>query len=327
MKRSWSIPGLMVCAALLGAAISLAPADEAAEGLTAPVEALGLWLREQSLSGTGGNLLAWAVILLLSALPLLLLVLPMGRGKLCWEDVLPPLGSLALLGLLYGAVNPGWMASPLSGGWGLAAWGAVCGTALASWAVLRILRGLEGGTLEKLSGVLRALLLACAALLVFAAAARGSGNLLNLWDQGDAAAARQWAETELGFTGTFPGQTGDLIFLTALALLDLIPSLLGAWVLILAAGLAGNLAQDPFGPESVQACQAVAGRCRLALSASLLLALGRNLLQLALFSRLSTLHFSLDLPLVPLLLAAALYLLCRCIQRGRELQADNDSII
>ena len=57
------------------------------------------------------------------------------------------------------------------------------------------------------------------------------------------------------------------------------------------------------------------------------LALGRNLLQLALFSRLSTLHFSLNFPVIPLLLSAALYLLCRCVQRGRELQEDNDSII
>ena len=66
---------------------------------------------------------------------------------------------------------------------------------------------------------------------------------------------------------------------------------------------------------------------RQALSAALLLALGRNLLQLALFSRLSTLHFSLNFPVIPLLLSAALYLLCRCVQRGRELQEDNDSII
>ena len=107
----------------------------------------------------------------------------------------------------------------------------------------------------------------------------------------------------------------------------MVPSLLGAWMLALAAGLVSVLSQDPFRPESVQVCQAVAGRCRLALSASLLLALGENLLQLALFSRLSTLHFSLDLPLIPLILSAALYLLCRCIQRGRELQEDNDSII
>ena len=30
---------------------------------------------------------------------------------------------------------------------------------------------------------------------------------------------------------------------------------------------------------------------------------------------------------VDLILSAALYLLCRCVQRGRELQEDNDSII
>lgn len=324
---AWRRVGLMLCAALAGGLTALAPLEQAVQAGYAQLEEAGAWLRQLSLSGGAGNLLAWAAVLLLSALPLLLLALPRNRGGLRWEDALLPIGSLGLLGLLYGAVNPGWMVSPLAGGWGLAAWGSVFGTALAAWLILRVLRGLEGGTLEKLSEVLRALLLACAALLVFAAAARGSGNLLDLWDQGDAAAARQWAETELGFAGTFPSQTGDLIFLTTLVLLDLIPSLLGAWVLALAAGLAENLARDPFGPESVQACQIVAGRCRLALSASLLLALGRNLLQLALFSQLSTLHFSLDLPLVPLLLAAALYLLCRCVQRGRELQEDNDSII
>ena len=327
MKQSWKIPTLLACAALLGAAVPLVPAGEAAEVLTAPVEELGFWLRERSLSGAGGNLLAWGVVLLIAVLPLLLLVLPRGREGLRWEDCLLPVSSLGLLGLLYGAVNPGWIASPLADGWELAAWGSVCGTALAAWVILRVLRGLEGGPLEKLSGVLRVLLLICAALLVFAAAARGSGNLFGLWDQGDVSAARQWAETELGFSGTFPDQSGNLVFFTALAVLDVVPSLLGAWVLALAAGLVSVLSQDPFRPESVQVCQAVAGRCRLALSASLLLALGENLLQLALFSRLSTLHFSLDLPLIPLILSAALYLLCRCIQRGRELQEDNDSII
>ena len=170
MKQSWKIPTLLACAALLGAAVPLVPAGEAAEVLTAPVEELGFWLREQSLSGAGGNLLAWGVVLLIAVLPLLLLVLPRGREGLRWEDCLLPVSSLGLLGLLYGAVNPGWIASPLADGWGLAAWGSVCGTALAAWVILRVLRGLEGGTLEKLSGVLRVLLLICAALLVFAAA-------------------------------------------------------------------------------------------------------------------------------------------------------------
>ena len=63
-------------------------------------------------------------------------------------------------------------------------------------------------------------------------------------------------------------------------------------------------------------------------SATLVLALGVNLVKLARYDSLITeVKVSLDLPLIPLILSAALYLLCRCVQRGRELQEDNDSII
>ena len=50
-------------------------------------------------------------------------------------------------------------------------------------------------------------------------------------------------------------------------------------------------------------------------------------MKLALVGVIPQVQFSLDLPLLPLTLTAALYLLCRCVQRGRELQEDNDSII
>ena len=64
-----------------------------------------------------------------------------------------------------------------------------------------------------------------------------------------------------------------------------------------------------------------------AIQLTLALALGGNLVKLALVGVIPQVQFSLDLPLLPLPLAAALYLLCRCIQRGKELQEDNDSII
>lgn len=329
MNRTWTGAAVILCAALLGGASTLFPVEDGAEGLTAPVLALGGWLRQKSLSGAGGNLLAWALTALIAALPLplLLLLLPRGRGSLRWEDGLLPLASALLLALIYGAVNPTLVGSRFSEGWLMAALGASVGTALAAWLILRVLRGAEGGSLRQLSRVLEVLLTACAALLVFAAAARGSGNLLNLWDQGEADAARRWAEQELGFQGAFPDQMADRIFLSVVAAVDGVPSLLGAWVLVLAARLSAVLAREPFGAESAGACELTARRSRQALSAALLLALGRNLLQLALFSRLSTLHFSLNFPVIPLLLSAALYLLCRCVQRGRELQEDNDSII
>lgn len=277
MNRTWTGAAFILCAALLGGASTLFPVEDGAEGLTAPVLALGGWLRQKSLSGAGGNLLAWALTALIAALPLLLLLLPRGRGSLRWEDGLLPLASALLLALIYGAVNPTLVGSRFSEGWLMAALGASVGTALAAWLILRVLRGAEGGSLRQLSRVLEVLLTACAALLVFAAAARGSGNLLNLWDQGEADAARRWAEQELGFQGAFPDQMADRIFLSVVAAVDGVPSLLGAWVLVLAARLSAVLAREPFGAESAGACELTARRSRQALSAALLLALGRNL--------------------------------------------------
>ena len=121
--------------------------------------------------------------------------------------------------------------------------------------------------------------------------------------------------------------SGSLWLTAILALAELVPDLLAAWVLLLAADLTAALAQGSFSGESAARCAATARRCRLAIQLTLALALGGNLVKLALVGVIPQVQFSLDLPLLPLPLAAALYLLCRCIQRGKELQEDNDSII
>ena len=188
------------------------------------------------------------------------------------------------------------------------------------------MRGMEQAPLEKLSGVLRILLVGCAALLVFAAASRGSGAVVEIKDF-----QQDW--TLFLAVASVPepsGLTGDqaLNIALALPLVELIPDLLGAWMPLLAADLTTALAREPFGEESVGRCVTTARWSRLAIQATLVLALGVNLVKLARYDSLITeVKVSLDLPLIPLILSAALYLLCRCVQRGRELQEDNDSII
>ena len=126
------------------------------------------------------------------------------------------------------------------------------------------------------------------------------------------------------------GLTGDqaLNIALTLPLVELIPDLLGAWMLLLAADLTTALAREPFGEESVGQCVTTARWSRLAIQVTLVLALVINFVKLFWFDYLLGLvEISLDIPLIPLILSAALYLLCRCVQRGRELQEDNDSII
>lgn len=320
---TWRRGALLFFAALAGALIPLIPTVQVAGALTAPIELAGGLLRELSLSGPGGNVLAWAIVLLAAGLPLLLLVLPPNRGRRHWEDIFLPASSLLLIGLAFCAVNPSYL-DRFFGSTLLIAAAMIWVSLLVFWGVLRLLRGMEEAPLEKLSGVLRILLVGCAALLVFAAASRGSGAVVEIKDF-----QQDW--TLFLAVASVPeptGLTADQFLVLALPLLELIPDLLGAWMLLLAADLTTALAREPFGEESVRRCVTTARWSRLAIQATLVLALGVNLVKLARYDSLITeVKVSLDLPLIPLILSAALYLLCRCVQRGRELQEDNDSII
>ena len=322
---TWRRGALLFFAALAGALIPLIPTVQVAGALTAPIELAGGLLRELSLSGPGGNVLAWAIVLLAAGLPLLLLVLPPNRGRRHWEDIFLPASSLLLIGLAFCAVNPSYL-DRFFGSTLLIAAAVIWVSLLVFWGVLRLLRGMEEAPLEKLSGVLRILLVGCAALLVFAAASRVSGAIVEINNL-----QQDW--TLFLSVASVPepsGLTGDqaLNIALALPLVELIPDLLGAWMLLLAADLTTALARDPFGEESVGRCVTTARWSRLAIQATLVLALGVNLVKLARYDSLITeVKVSLDLPLIPLILSAALYLLCRCVQRGRELQEDNDSII
>lgn len=322
---TWRRGALLFFAALAGALIPLIPTVQVAGAMTAPIELAGGLLRELSLSGPGGNVLAWAIVLLAAGLPLLLLVLPPNRGRRHWEDIFLPASSLLLIGLAFCAVNPSYL-DRFFGSTLLIAAAVIWVSLLVFWGVLRLLRGMEEAPLERLSGVLRILLVGCAALLVFAAASRVSGAIVEINNL-----QQDW--TLFLAVASVPepsGLTGDqaLNIALALPLVELIPDLLGAWMLLLAADLTTALARDPFGEESVGRCVTTARWSRLAIQATLVLALGVNLVKLARYDSLITeVKVSLDLPLIPLILSAALYLLCRCIQRGRELQEDNDSII
>lgn len=322
---TWRRGALLFFAALAGVLIPLIPTVQVAGALTAPIELAGGLLRELSLSGPGGNVLAWAIVLLAAGLPLLLLVLPPNRGRRHWEDIFLPASSLLLIGLAFCAVNPSYL-DRFFGSTLLIAAAMIWVSLLVFWGVLRLLRGMEEAPLERLSGVLRILLVGCAALLVFAAASRVSGAIVEINNL-----QQDW--TLFLAVASVPepsGLTGDqaLNIALALPLVELIPDLLGAWMLLLAADLTTALARDPFGEESVGRCVTTARWSRLAIQATLVLALGVNLVKLARYDSLITeVKVSLDLPLIPLILSAALYLLCRCVQRGRELQEDNDSII
>ena len=281
------------------------------KGLAAPLLALGEGLRGLSLSGFWGNLAAWGIVLLVSALPLVALILLDGKRRAADEWLLG-LMSPVLMASLWLLVNPtqmGWMVReffPVAAGWTLPS------MALA-FVARRLLRSLEGPPREKLARAFAALLYVCAALTAFAVV---SSQVLE--------GAQQWAEVVAD--NTDPGSLTPLM-IGLLCLLNAAPGILSAVTMVWGASLSRVLGRLDFEEEGVELCERTALACRMAAQATVVLAVSGNLIQLVLLEQLHATHFSLTMPLFSLMLSAGLMLLCRLLQRGRELQKDSDSII
>lgn len=306
-KRSWLWP--LAWALLGGAGAAAGKALWAVPGQGGA----RAWLRELSLSGTGGNLLAWALVLALSALPALGL-LWRGRRRADWLLLLA--GAETLAGL-YFWVNPALIfpaeltAIPgLEQGWALAAGCGAAGT-LAAWALLRLLGALECSPAGLLPGLLRWASAAYGALAGASAVLDVLGKVEKV-SAGNTDGARVMTSAAL---------------LWALAAIELIPGILGAWALLWGGELSRALEQDPFAGGTVALAEAVACRCAWAARWALLTAVGCNLLQLICTPVAASVSFSVYLPLGTLALCAALLVLCRYFRRAKAVSDDNNSII
>ena len=298
--------------ALLGAVLALAfPGEMTYEAIAAPVNALGQALRELSLSGTGGNAAAWAITLVVSLLPLIPFLL-LRRKRKAVEDWVLLLLIPQIFALLYYAVNPTLIDSMAAPFLPVGQLGVILATAV-TWLVLAFLRALAEAPGERLAAAVGVLLTGCALLLAFGAGAN------------QAAAWRAAADSVRS------GNTGNvsftLVMLAVLGVLRAAPYLLGAAALLWGGRLVEAVGREPFSRDTVQLCDRTALACRMAAEAAVILALTVNLLQLMAFSLLVKVDFQVELNLLPLALAGAMFLLSRWMRQGLALREDNDSII
>jgi len=278
-------------------------------GLNAPFLWYGSALRNLSLSGFWGNLAAWAAVLFVSALPLLIL-----RKKGGWERSFPVLAAAVLLAGQYFLVNPTRLNTPLREAFPVAALETVLSLA-AAWWVLVWLRRL--GTVEqaRLTGVFRRMFRVCG-LLLTGASAFGTVRAL----------CADWTGIAQGNTAAPDGLGVTFAVLVLLSALRFLPDLLAGLTLLLGGELAAEL-DNGFGQEGVALCERVARVCAMAAQITVAAAAAVNVLQLLLIEILRDASFRLEIPLFTLALSAGLMLLCRILKRGRELQEDSDSII
>ena len=272
---------------------------------------LGEQLRALSLSGGRGNAAAWTAVLVLTLIPALGLL---WRPRCKWDWLLP-LASAELFAGLYLLVNPTLVSAeyPARDAIAMAMAGSLSATVLA-WAILRWLEKMEnspslGRTLER--------------LLKWSAVVIG---WLTAWSEGAAALERIRAAAA-GNTGPDAVLWPTNAAIVLLAIADYIPTLLGCAMLLWGGKLARMLEADPFGEDTVSLAERVSRSCGRVAAVSLLVCAGGNLAQMILLPVLRAMNFSVSFPLLTVLLAVSLDLLCRYLRRAKEVSDDSESII
>lgn len=310
-------PGFKIIASvLLGMALGWFSYERGAAALCKPFGALGELLRSLSLGSGGGNVAAWGIVLVLSALPLSALL---KKGRYFKKtDYLLFLCSAEIFAMLYFLVNPTgissrllWMdKSSLVSIWTLACIGVLGATVLA-WLVLTYLDGME----RKAGRLLPGFLILCSILLAFASAFGGMREL-----------AGELAATGAGNTeGQILRTTGLLKGL--ILLVRLIPTVLSCRLLFWGSELTSAVESDPFGEEMLSLVEGVAARCKVVAKVSVLCTVGTNLLQLLCLPYMADIRVRVDLPLVALALCGGMFLLCSYFRRAKEIHDDNVTII
>ena len=295
-----------ILAALLGA--------PSADNLTQPLVTFGRFLRQMSLGSASGNAGAWAIVIGLSALPMLGL-LRKGRSQ---ADLLLLLGGAEMFAMLYFLVNPtrasqmlGWMdADMIAKSWALVSLGSFAGT-MVCWLLLRLLRRLSREPAERLPLFLFWTAVFYAFLLGYSGV-QGMETTLQGLAQGSS-------------QGRLP--TGSQAMAVLLQLLTLIPDLLGVWVILLAGKLTLALEKAPFAGETVALAERISKHTVGIAKATLLLTVLMNAVQMGFFSILLTVRVKIQIPLLTLVLCAVLMLLCKYFRRAKEVSDDSASII
>ena len=260
----------------------------------------------------------------MARLPLVLLVLPKGRGPLVREDWLLLPACVVGFCMVFFSVNPTLLPMGLPEIWPYVSL-CVYLSLLAAWLVLRVLRRLEEQEADRLAGALRVLLWACALLAAFGAAL---GRIGGFCVQASQALSGISGPELFGLSSSMNDAVlGGLVLQFILVIPPLVADLFTAFVLAQAASLTAVLKAGLFSREAVERCAVTARWCRQLVVWSALLTVLRNVLQLLFLPWLLHSQFQVYIPLSSLVLAAALYLLCRCLQQGRELFEDNQSII
>lgn len=336
---------------VLGAACALVQGVTGADiliTLIKPFTALGNLLRSWSLSGERGNAGAWAVLTVLSLLPILYILIARRKRKQVgdWLFVLTGAG---IFGGLFLLMNPTLYVHPmmtealsyspevLTGGPVFAMISMLLFSIITRWSSrLMQLKSRD----KRLFFWTQALLVGSMTLIAFSTAFSAAEGVQSVWGEGGASLDGWMVYEEAGdilpatdpfIQSLFPasGELQDTSALIGLllTLIALIPDLFSIYMLAAAVSLVSSMGRGFFSDETDKCASKLAERARYTLIASIGCMAAENILTVALAQWIMNWNMSFSLPLDEMLISCGAMLLARLFSAACRVKRDNDLMI
>lgn len=282
-----------------------------------PFEQLGWFLRRLSLSGNVGNVLAWIFYVGFCLIPMGVFLRlwkkqPEGRES-GHENWLLLLLSAVLFAVMYWMINPAVLGSVYVSAGGKSLLGCVVYAVLAAYLVLCVIRAFRQANTERLQKYMQLMLAALG--LVFAVIIAG------------VCPARYYEESRaLHEANTYVSALNEGFLLIRFVVYTF-PYVMDSFLVEAARKLLKTQGEEPYSEDAALAADRLARKCVRYLTATVLLNLGMNLLQLLFIKQLNTVDFTMEIPLLSIGLALAALLFARYIRQTKALKEENELYI
>lgn len=294
---------------------------------TFPLEQIGWALRQLSLSGTVGNIVAILLYLFTGSIPCGIFLVLKRKGINCKMDYLLLVLSVLLLVVLYYMINPGLLAVTMLGNGKLLLSGTFY-SAVVSYLVLRMMdlnsknKATDLVTLQK---TIRIVLYMVMILLVCCVLVECFVNLpanLNRVKE---------ANNVSGEFGEFfygaPDLTMTNIFLILQSIINALPYALDTIIVFWCIKTLKELLLDSYSEKSVLMIHKVTQLCRKSLVIVLISGVMFNFAQMLFSNQLYQMNIVVNIPLFSILFMLVIHLLAKYIEENQRLKEDNELFI
>lgn len=278
-----------------------------------PLIAAGNMLRELSLSGSVGNLVAIGLYAAVCISPLILIRRTDSRR----ENMLLVLATVVLFRVMWLMVNPNMMPQTLRNDVGRAIYAGAVYSVFVTWGVMKLMLKTDLTAQADIYKALRTFLLICAGLFLTDGIGLGLSSFRS--DLNELTAAN----TMLSESQMLP----SIMFLAGEFTLRAAESVLVAGILFLAFRLTMELEEDPYSKRCHQISVAMALWCRRTIRAVAAANLLLNLGQVFLADYLVNVDFQLRVPVISLAVVFGMMALTRLLDQGKALKEDNELFV